>query len=183
MEMAKSAIIVRAERGYALNSRHAMLREFVRQYWIHQDYQAQRRDAPDGRILWRRGPEFLLQAPDLPISRDYKPTSITMMAMMGLRLTSRHVLAYRTERALGVSDHIVHTFLSAPTTSSTVAYACLHYAKARPKDLPEVADLYDAGLPMRRLVAYVEERGRDRAPPFPAWSDFEDLARQYGVNV
>lgn len=183
MEFAKAGVVVRAERGYALNAQHAKLREFVRWYWIHQNYQEQRRDAPEARILWQRGPEFLLQDKHMPIAPGYQSTSLSMMAKMGMPLTTRTVLAYRTERALTVADHIVHTFLAAPTSSSNVAYACLHYAKARPKDLPEVGDLYDVGVPMRLLVQFVESRGGISGRPFPAWSEFEDLARDYGVSL
>jgi hypothetical protein len=166
-----------------LSPLHQELAEFARLWWRSENERTRLALAPESGVLWQRGPEFLVRTATEVDHPSLRPAGPSVMGEFGLPLVSADHYYLHTRRELQAADHVILTLLCEPGSHAFISYACLLYAKARPRDLVRCARRYDVTLPGEALERYVVTKGAEAPAAMPAWRDFARMARMYEVEV
>jgi predicted transcriptional regulator len=181
-------IVGKQDSRYRLNDDFVLLHEFAAEYVHHVHRQTAAAHATSYTILWESLYEFLVQTGE-PVDDDdaFLQTGPNQFQAYGVPLitTNRHHYLYSEHRDdLTVADVICHT-LVIDTGTRYQTYCLLLLAQEEPdrEQLLDAADMYEVVTVVEDLLTFLETRGEQRTADLPTWSEFEDVAADYGVTV
>jgi predicted transcriptional regulator len=178
--LARHGIVNKNNLKYKMNPRNKSILEFVRSYYSYKNLSTARTSADDAVILWERGYEFLFRTSKKIKKINIRSTAISRFPEFGLPLLTNINYYFHTKRKMELGDIIIHTVLIDPQSPIYNGYACLLCLKTNTRDLLKIAKIYDMVEHIDIILKYLETRERD-VPWLLSWSEFEELAKDYGV--
>ena len=138
-------------------------------------------------ILWESLDEFLVQTDEEVESDAFLVTGPERFQMFDLPLLARqrrYYLYSESKDDISAAELCCHMLVIDDGTRSR-SY-CLLLLKSEDVDREELlsfAERYGVKADIADLIAYLETKGEERADRLPTWSEFRDLADEYGVAV
>jgi DNA-binding Lrp family transcriptional regulator len=174
-----------------LRERNHILKEFLQAYYdyISRDF-ASKKLPQDAAVIWRKGLRYLFRVPvGEVVGVGFLPTAISVFPRYGIRLVTKYDY-YLYEPAvehLSVEDHIIHTLLIDPNSSTYSTYAILLLLKTAERvdrsRLTAKAEEYGVREAVQALLDYLDTRGKERSFPLPPYSELLEKAVLYGVKA
>ncbi|MFD1643717.1 helix-turn-helix domain-containing protein [Halohasta litorea] len=138
-------------------------------------------------ILWESPDEFLVQTDDVIESDAFVTTGPERFQAFGLPLLARqrrYYLYSPSKDDISAAELCCHMLVIDDGTR-TRSY-CLLLLKSEEVDRGKVlslAETYDVSTIVSDLLSYLDTEGEERADRLPTWSEFRELADEYGVAI
>lgn len=178
-QLSRYGIILKKPNGYIINPIHRILQEFAKYYYEYINYQYISKLSDDAVLIWQHGNEILFKTKKE--IKNLPTTAVTIFSNYDLPLISETKYYYQTNRTLNTSDTILHTILINPNNKTYNTYACLLIEKTNPTDLKKKARLYNLTSHLQQLILFLKHKEKQEKF-LPSWTDYESLAKQYGVR-
>ncbi|WP_435362348.1 MarR family transcriptional regulator [Haloarchaeobius sp. DFWS5] len=172
---------------YDYNGDFDQLHEFARELVHHLHRQQLIALAPSGTILWESYDEFLVQA-DSEIEVDhFHETGLARFAAFDLQfLLTSHRYYFYSEHidAVTPADLCCHTLLiDDDTRYRTYCLLLLSHTDVDEESLREKAAKYGVVDTVEALLQYLDTAGEVANVRLPAWSEFQETAADYEVQL
>lgn len=170
---------------YSFNADFDHLHEFARELVHHVHRRRLDSVAPRGTILWETDDEFLAQTERAIDAANFLETGLPRFAEYGLQfLVTRHRYYFYTEQQddLSPADVCCHTLLvDDDRRHRSYCLLLLAAVEVDGAGLRTKASKYGLEATVDALVEYLETDGDVRGEKLPDWTDFQELADEYGV--
>lgn len=175
------------DRQYHFNDEFDRLHDFARELAHHLHRHRLESVAPSGTILWEGHTEFLAQT-ETEIDADrFHETGLARFADYDLQfLLTSHRYYFYSEALDSVSpaDLCCHTLLiDDDTRHRSYCLLLLRRIDIEEPTLRERAVRYGLEETIDSLLCYLDSHGDGQSQRLPAWSEFQELAADYGVAV
>jgi DNA-binding HxlR family transcriptional regulator len=190
-ELKARGIITETPKGYQINTRFAMLAEFLREYERYFVNKISKALSENSVILWQRDMEFLVRVPNsvkAPVG-DFHRTATSIFADYNLALFSEFdVYFYSTKKeTIKPEDAILHTLLIEPGNVRYSTYALLLLKKTEKqidkKYLLREAERLGLETQIEGMLEFLQTHIRPEGQSLPTWGEFAEKARDYGVKT
>jgi DNA-binding MarR family transcriptional regulator len=172
---------------YRFNGDFDRLHEFARELTHHLHRQRLESVAPNGTILWEAHEEFLAQTETIIDAEEFHETGLARFAAFDLQflLTSHRYYFYSEEiDAVSPAELCCHTLLiDGDVRHRSYCLLLLSHVDVEADALRERAAKYGLGDEVDTLLQYLASQGAIEENRLPAWSEFQELAADYEVNV
>lgn len=172
---------------YHFNADFDRLHKLARELMHHLHRQRLESAAPNGTILWEDYDEFLAQTETEIDADDFHETGIAQFAEFDLRflLTSHRYYFYsKDSEAVSPAELCCHTLLiDADTRYRSYCLLLLSRVEVNEGELREQAAKYDLEDEIDTLLRYLDTHGEVEAARLPEWSEFQELAAEYEVQI
>jgi len=172
---------------YEFNSDFERLHEFARELAHHLHRQRLKAVAPNGTILWEAYDEFLAQTETEVESEHFHETGLARFAAFDLQflLTSHRYYVYSEDLdSVSPAELCCHTLLiDDGTRHRSYCLLLLCHVDIGEDDLREQATKYGLEDEIDALLQYLETHGEIRDGRLPEWSEFQELAADYEVDL
>lgn len=172
---------------YRFNGDFERLHEFARELAHHLHRVQLESVAPKGTILWEGYTEFLAQAEKDIDAEGFHETGLARFAEYDLQflVTSHRYYFYsRDTESISAVDICCHLLLiNDDTRHRSYAMLMLCHVDIDEETLRELAVKYGLEETIDLLLRYLETSGDVGDTHLPEWSEFTDLAADYGVAI
>ena len=138
-------------------------------------------------ILWESLDEFLVQTDEEIESDAFLVTGPDRFQTFDLPLLARqrrYYLYSESKDDISAAELCCHLLIiDDGTRSRSYCLLLCHSEDVDRDELLSLAEWYDVRTIVADLLAYLESEGDERAARLPTWSEFRDLADEYGVGV
>lgn len=178
---APRGILVKEGNEYRINPRLDALVEMVAELARLRARQILHEIAPEGRMVWTLGPEFLFRADEDPDDETVEAGALSRFAHHGIDLMMPQAgYYYRAKRELDVTDTILQALLVDTESKRNRSYAALLYEQERPDDLVFKSHIYGLEEQAQAIVRYVQTHESEGF--FFPWEEHARFREQYGVG-
>jgi predicted transcriptional regulator len=176
------------ERGYSLNSRFSLLKDFLREYQKYILNKLVRSISKEGTILWQKGFDCLIRLPKN--SRVTEPrflkTATSRLGDFGVPIFSNFDIYYYSnkKKTIHKEDVLLHTLLIERDNVRYVTYALLLLKKNGEIDkkyLLKESQKFELLQQINSMLEFLETKGEKHDYPLPTWNEFLTKALEYGV--
>lgn len=172
---------------YRFNGDFDRLHEFARELVHHCHRQRLASVAPNGTILWETHDEFLAQTETAIDADEFHETGLARFAAFGIQfLVTSHRYYVYSENLEAVSPAALccHTLLiDDDTRHRSYCLLLLCHVDIDEAELREEAEKYGLEDEIEALLRYLDTRGEGEHDRLPEWSEFEELAAEYEVDL
>lgn len=175
------------DNAYVLNDEFEQLSAFAREL-AHQLHRQTAEDYTDSyTILWESLDEFLVQTATEITDDAFVPTGLDQFQTYGLPLLARDRRYYRYTAhsdALSPETLCCHMLvIDAGARTQSYCLLLLSHVDIDRDELRTQATKYDVKERVDDLCTYLDTSGAARTARLPEWTDFQDLAAEYGVTI
>ncbi len=172
---------------YDFNADFDRLNEFARELTHHLHRQSLEAVAPNGTILWEDHDEFLAQTETEVNAENFHETGLARFAAFDLQfLLTRHRYYLYSEDVAEISpaELCCHTLLiDDDIRHRSYCLLLLTRVDIDENDLQEQAVKYGLEDEIDTLLRYLETQGAADSDHLPEWSEFQELAADYEVDL
>ena len=172
---------------YTFNGDFDHLHEFARELAHHLHRHCLASVAPNGTILWEDYDEFLAQTETEVEAEHFHETGLARFAAFDLQfLLTRHRYYLYSEDIEDVSpaELCCHTLLiDGNTRYRSYCLLLLSHVDVDEDDLRERAEKYGLEDEIDALLQYLETHGEIEDGRLPEWSEFQELAADYEMDL
>ncbi|MFC6733959.1 winged helix DNA-binding protein [Haladaptatus sp. DYSN1] len=172
---------------YHFNGDFDRLYAFARELVHHQHRQQLESIVQDGSILWEGYDEFLVQTQSEIDRQHYHETGLARFAAYNLQFlltSSRYYFFSASIDSISPADLCCHTLLiDDGVRYRSYCLLLLSRLNVDEDDLRDRATKYGIETEIDALIRYLKTEGHARNGHFPEWTEFEQLAADYEVQL
>jgi len=172
---------------YRFNGDFDRLHAFAHDLAHHLHRQRLESVAPHGTIRWEAYEEFLAQTETEIDAEGFHETGLARFAAFDIQflLTGHRYYVYSEElEAVSPAELCCHTLLiDDDTRHRSYCLLLLSHVDIDEDDLRERATKYELEDEIDALFRYLDTHGEGESDRLPAWSEFQELAADYEVNL
>lgn len=180
-------LVYRTDETYALNDEFKELAKIAKEFGHHRNRSRIEDHVESYTILWESLNEFLVQTDTTIDAEQFLLTGPERFQDYGLPLMSRqrrYYLYTESKKELSASELCCHMLLiDDGTRSQSYCLLLLASAGVDRDEVRSTAARYELEDTLSSLLTYLDTRGEDRSKPLPTWTEFEELATEYEVEV
>ena len=180
-------IVSRGERWVKINPKFSKVAEFIHEFSSFVNSTLATQASESAVIIWSSGSQFIMRVPEGENIRDsrFKPTATTALPRYGIPLMSNVEYYYYSpvRGKLKAEDVLLHTLLVDGVTNVTYALVLLAKAKINREHLLRKAEMHNLKDQVMAMLKFLDTRERQIDSNLPTWIEFEQKARDYGVNL
>jgi predicted transcriptional regulator len=180
-------IVQKTDSVYKISPRFRTLSEFVIEFRHYLNRQTAMDFANDAVILWECNHEFILETDRSKKLGAFIPTGLSAFHRFGISLmVPKYYYFYSPlTRKLGLENAVLHSVLVPPTHRNMLATLLVLTKNMKEIDagyLAEQGEKYGVRDRINDMTNYLRTKGAERPEGFPAWKEFTERAREYGLR-
>ncbi len=175
--LSKVAIVIKKQNRYQSNPSQKLVKDFINSYYTHLHESRLKNTSKNNVIIWQRGYEYLFKTKE---NSNEQKTATSVFHRYDLPLITNEQYYFHTDRDLDIKDHMIHTILIDPNSTTYNIYAALLYQKTKPDKIEQRAILYDLEEHITSIINFLKTKTTNKNC-LPPWDEYESTARDYGV--
>ncbi|AWB27962.1 ArsR family transcriptional regulator [Halococcoides cellulosivorans] len=180
-------MVYRSDGEYALNDEFTELSTLAREFAHLRHRQRIADQTASFTLLWESPDECLVQTPDEIDAEPFHLTGPELFQSYGLPLLARERRYYLYSESIddvSPAELCCHMLvIDEGTRTQSYCLLLLSETAIDREELLDVASTYDVADQVSTLIEYLDTAGEHRTERLPRWTEFRDLADEYGVSL